>query len=363
MAACAAPREAPIMLMQTELQSQVAFHLTGRRDESSLETVDSLALRPALLARYRDLTALRYDFPLVLADGGADDERVQALSGLVDRLLRDIARGDDAERVTWHVLRLERQLRALLAEGAEGSLSSLWDMAAERIGVRNDELLRDSLGRARSALKVDGALVDCNAALPARFFMHAWRVVQDAKAARFHGNVRRLIQKLSDILRADHNRSDAGRSAESLEASIGDCHAGLFDFGAMSRLLTKATPETTLPESRRTRIRGLLSVLESQRFYCDTGSASDGESAYLFVIKAAPTRWPRTASDWWSWRHSLARWQWRSSRLPANFARRGTRRCSRPTDVRGSTQRTRRCSPITSCASMFGSSTRSRLRR
>src|SRR6266540_1912500 len=274
------------MLMEAELQSQVAFHLTGRRAAAGLEAVEPLALRPALLARYRDLTALRYDFPLVLIDRGADGDRVQALSGLVDRLLQDIACGDGGERVTRHMLRLERQLRMLLGEGIEGSLSTLWDKAAERLGVRDDELLRDSLGRARSALKVDGALVDCDAALPARLLTHAWRVVQDAKAARFRVTVGRLIQKLSDILRADFNRSDAGRSAESLKASIGDLHADLFDFGAMSRLLTRAAPETTLPESRRTRIRTLLTVLESQRFYPLMGDAGDAESAYSFVYQS-----------------------------------------------------------------------------
>jgi hypothetical protein len=274
------------MLMAAELQSQVAFHLTGRGPAAGLDAVDVLALRPALLARYRDLTTLRYDFPLVLVDRGDDGDRVQALSGLVDRLLRDLARGDDGDRVTRHVLRLERQLRVLLAAGAEGSLSTLWDMAAERLGVRDDELLRDSLGRARGALKVDGALIDCDAALPARLVAHAWRIVQDAKAMRFRGTVGRLIQKLSDILRADFNRSDAGRSAESLKASIGDLHTDLFDFGAMSRLLTKAAPETTLPESRRTRIRALLSVLESQRFYAGTADTGDGESAYSFVYQS-----------------------------------------------------------------------------
>ncbi len=274
------------MLMEAELQSQVAFHLTGGRPAAGLEAVEPLALRPALLARYRDLAALRYDFPLVLVDRGADADRVLALSGQVDRLLQDIARGDDAERVTRHVLRLERQLRVLLAEGAEGLLSSLWDKAAERLGVCDDALLRDSLGRARSALKIDGALVDCDAALPVRLLAHTWQVVQDAKAARFRTTVGRLIQKLSDILRADFNRSDAGRSAESLKASIGDLHADLFDFGAMSRLLTNAAPETTLPESRRARIRTLLSVLESQRFYAGAASAGAGASAYSFVYRS-----------------------------------------------------------------------------
>jgi len=274
------------MLMEAELQSQVAFHLTGRRPAAGLEAFDPIALRPALLARYRDLTALRYDFPLVLSDRGADGDRVQALSGVVDRLLQDIAGNDDAERITRHALRLERQIRVLLAEGAEGSLSTLWDVAAERLGVGGDERLRDSLARARGALKVDGALVDCDGAMPTRLLAHAWRIVQDAKAARFRGTVGRLTQKLSDILRADFNRSDAGRSAESLKASMGDLHADLFDFGAMSRLLTKAAPKSALPESRRTRIRALLSVLESQRFHSDTGSSGDGESTYTFVYQS-----------------------------------------------------------------------------
>ena len=279
-------RELPNMLMEAELQSQVAFHLTGQRPAAGLDAVDPLVLRPALLARYHDLTALRYDFPLLLVERGPEEDRVQALSGRIDRLLQDIARGEDAERVPRHVLRLERQLRSLLAEGAKGSLLSLWDLAAERLGVHDDESLRDSLGRARGALKVDGALVDCDAALPADLLAHAWRGVQEAKAVRFRDTATSLIQKLSDILRADFMRSDAGRGAESLKASIGDFHADLFDFGAMSRLLPKAKPETALPESRRTRIRALLSVLTSQRFYAAVASAGEAETAYSFVYRS-----------------------------------------------------------------------------
>jgi hypothetical protein len=269
--------------MEALLQSQVAFHLTGKRPASGLEAVDALALRPALLARYRDLTALRYDFPLVLVGDGPGTDRVEALSAIVDRLLKDLAQSDDGERVTRHVLRLERQLRTLLAEGVEGSLSALWDMAAERLGARDDELLRDSLGRARTTLKIDGALADCDASLPGRLLTHAWGAVQDAKAARLRGIIARLTQKLSDILRADFNRSDAGRSAESLKASTGDLHAELFDFDAMSRLLTKAAPESTLPDSRRKRIRALLMLLESQPFHFGNGTARGVHSPYTFV--------------------------------------------------------------------------------
>jgi len=54
--------------MHSELNAQLAFHLTGMRSAGELEPVEGLALRPALLAGYRDLSALRYDFPLVFTD-------------------------------------------------------------------------------------------------------------------------------------------------------------------------------------------------------------------------------------------------------------------------------------------------------
>ena len=138
--------------MEAELQTQVAFHLTGRRPATGLDAVDALELRPALLARYRDLSALRYDFPVVLVANPAAGPCAQPLSGLLDSVLLEIADGDDGDRVSRHVLRLERAIRALLAEGVRGTLSSLWDTAASRLSVRTDELLQDSLKRARTAL-------------------------------------------------------------------------------------------------------------------------------------------------------------------------------------------------------------------
>ena len=45
------------------------FHLTGRRAGATLAPIADRGLRPALFARFGDLTRLRYDFPLVLTDG------------------------------------------------------------------------------------------------------------------------------------------------------------------------------------------------------------------------------------------------------------------------------------------------------
>jgi ferredoxin len=270
--------------MDAELQSHVAFHLTGKRAAGGLEAVAPLSLRPALLARYRDLSALRYDFPLALVEGASAESSVRSLSGIIDEILQQIARGDDGERVSRHVLRLERQIRTLVAEGSEGSLSAVWEVAAARLGTRPDALLQDSLGRARAALKVDGELVDCDAALPTRLVEHAWNVAQEAKARAFGGDLSRLIHRLSDILAADFARSEEGRSAERLRASIGAAHAEAFDFGAMSNVLTRAAPRAALPAARRERIRWLIMVLESQRF-CPLRTESGARvERYRFVF-------------------------------------------------------------------------------
>ncbi len=274
--------------MQVELQTYLAFHLTGKRSEGEIDVAAESDLRPALLAGYRDLTSLRYDFPLVLTGGGAHQDAVQSLSGLLDGALKEIAAGADGYRLRKHALRLEREVRKLAAEGAAGSLSHLWGTAAGRLGVKNDDLLRDSLGRLRAALNTDGEVVDCDMAMPFCLFQHAWQTLQDRKARKFHSDVNKLIMKLSDILSADFVRSKEGLSAERLKASVGAVHRDAFDFETMSRLLTESSPKVPLPESRGRRIRGLLSALKSQRFF---PPANDGDKwisvaePYCFVFE------------------------------------------------------------------------------
>ncbi len=73
--------------------------------------------------------------------------------------------------------------------------------------------------------------------------------------------------KLSDILSAEFGHSKEGMSAERLQASIGAAHRDTFDFAAMSRMLTAATVNVPMAESRRQRLRGLLATLRTQRFF------------------------------------------------------------------------------------------------
>jgi hypothetical protein len=284
--------------MQADTQAQVAFFLTGRRPSGFLDTVDGLDLRPALFAGYRDLAALRYDYPVVLATNNGGAAAVVSLSAAMDEAFARTAIGDDAERVRKHGLRLEQEMRLLLAGGATtGSLSVVWDLAVARLTPKLDPAFVDSCKRLRAAIKVDGELADCDAALPARAVRHLWNAAQAEKAARFGDRLERLVVKLSDILRADYERSREGLSAARLQASVGSAHAGMIDFDAMSKLLVKVQPKQGMPESRRARIQSLLEVLNKQLFFA-AGAGSKHPYGFVFdtcaeALKAYRQREPK----------------------------------------------------------------------
>jgi ferredoxin len=267
--------------MATKFREQVVFHLTGKPVGEGLSAVDD-RLRPALLAPYRDLTRLRYDYPVVLIDDSAQPDYVASLGSLVNRVLAELApRGIEGERLRRQVLRLERELRVLLAAGASGNLSDLWKLAAQRIG-KQDEVAQLLVGRVAESLGADGALVDCDDALPARLIRQAWRAVHAEKSREFRALADRLIRQLSDIQRSAFIRSAAGRQPEALKSAVGALHTDAFDFDAMSRLVTRGAPQDDLPAARRKRIGAVLETLRSQRFYVDPNHAGNSGSVLAF---------------------------------------------------------------------------------
>ena len=287
-------------------RDQLMFHLTGRRQGDGLSPIDTLGLRPALLAPYRDLAALRHDFPLVLTAGDGDGEAFRSLSGVVDSLLRDIApRGVEGERLRRHALQLEREIRRAVDAGWTGTLAEAWQQAAATLGGREGDTLEQVLRQAGAALPVDGELLGCSADTAARLLTHAWRAAQRTKARRFHAELGRLVLKVSDILRAAFSHSQAGRQAQSLRESLGGPHRDAFDFDALSRIVGKGAPRDELPAPRRERLVRTLRVLESQRFFpvAELAAAAEGDESFGFVFddcaaatKAFGERMPQLAA-------------------------------------------------------------------
>ena len=264
-------------------QEQRLFFSTGRRDIAVLDAIDGLALRPALLARYRDLTRLRGDFPLVLVDRGAAAGELRSLASIVDDVLREVApRGLEGERLRKHVLGLEREVRRLARDGARGRLSELWIGAAATLATPDDPSSQAVLGHVAEKVNADGELLDCDHASPARIITHLWQAAQDRKAKTFLGIVGRLRVKLADILRAAFIHSEAGQRPESLRASLGGAHRDAFDFAAMSRLVGRSMPKDELPPARRRRIQWALAILASQRFFDAAGTPSEPTAPFAF---------------------------------------------------------------------------------
>ena len=153
-----------------------------------------------------------------------------------------------------------------------------------------DASFDDSRRRLRAAIKVDGQVVDCDAALPRRLLRHVWEVSQAAKAAQFRENLDRLVLKLSDILQSDFEQSAKGLAAQRLQASVGDGFAGSFDFEAMSRMLVKSQPRASMPADRKRRITELLRVLKSQRFFAGGALADAGREALSHLLSTVAPR-------------------------------------------------------------------------
>jgi ferredoxin len=275
------------MDMQIKHQDQSIFHLTGTHQGEGLTAIDGLGLRPALLAPYRDLGALRHDFPVVLVAHGGGPEFVRSLSSLVDAVIQDVApRGIEGERLRRHALQLETEIRRAVDAGATGTLAELWGQAATRLGEREGETLEQVLTLAGGALRADGDVIGCSQAAPAAFITHAWRAAQSAKSRQFHADLSRLVIKLSDILRAAFSHSQAGRQPGSLKASLGGPHQNAFDFNALSRIVGKGAPRDELPATRRERLTHALKVLESQRFFAspDATPAVNGGDYFEFAF-------------------------------------------------------------------------------
>ncbi len=259
---------------------------------ADVDPVPSPAQRPALFARYGDLSKLRYDFPLVLVDGEGGGRFLQSLTSVVDGILREVAPPDAAaEPLRRQVLRLESEIRARVARDETGTLSALWkQVAADLIAEKGESVfgpLATKLDQAREALHVDGTVIDCRENTPYWVFVHIWTEVQTGKAKAFRKKVDALIMKLSDILKADFMNSDKAHTREALQSSIGTSFESAFDFAAMSRVLSRGPSEDRLSEDRRRRIHAVLQVLQWQRFY-GPGRASerrpDQPEPYSFVF-------------------------------------------------------------------------------
>lgn len=274
--------------MDSQLRSQVVFHLTGRHGDPAAATALPRGLRPALLAPYRRLQDLRHDYPLVLADG--DGEYAVSLTAVVDGALRAVApEGSSGEAMRKRALQVEARVRHRVTAGERRKLSAVWQSVVEESRpAKEPETYQRDMSAVLGAFACDGELAGCDAGLAARLVRHAWSVVQRERARVALARIEALTIRLENILRADHARSPEALTGPSLQGTFGPAHRDLFDFAAMSRLLNSHVPRGGLSTSRRLRIETALAALRTQRFFAATGQENDALGAqFIFDTTGA----------------------------------------------------------------------------
>jgi len=267
--------------------AHIAFYLTGRQFSDHLNGIDKLNLKPALFARFKDMTEVRYDYPVILSEENLSKSMVVSLSSVIDKALQELKPGVEVDRIKKTALKIEKEIRFILARGKNGNFSSLWDKAANIHLSGVDKEFQEKMEDFKALIKIDGEVVDCDEKFPERLVKHLWEIAQKNKSDLFRNKIERLIVKLSDILKSDFEKSEKGRSKEHLEKSIGGVHGNLFDFSVMSKFLSKTIPKEGFPESRRKRISELLDVLKSQKFFPleRVEKASQGNT-YTFIFES-----------------------------------------------------------------------------
>ena len=274
--------------MSGKQHTLAAFHLLGERPAMEQQDAGHSRLRPALFSGFQDLTKLRYDFPLVLTENDRGSECVQSLADITDGILAEISEpGAGGEQVRLQILKLEQTIREFVAAGHHGSFSETWKAAENRLLAAASEAdqpaLQANLQLARDTLPIDGDVIDCDAYLPARLVSRLWRASQAEKRQLLQQRIKRLIQKLSDILHVDYMHTAQARSADELRGSVGNADQDVFDFGAMANLLKTAPVGDLLPASRQKRINAAIRELETQRFVvAGRDSGKKGEFRYEF---------------------------------------------------------------------------------
>jgi len=248
------------------LKALLNFHLHGTRPHGS--SAIPRDLWPALVHPYREFNAIRYEYPLCLPTAGQAG-RPRPLSQLVDEFVEKTREaGDGRERLRRHMYQLELEIRRLSEAQPKAGLDQLLDQAAgnlmESTRLKGDKRaeLESDLELARRGLPGQLSLVACGPNAPRRLFTAIYEQYWHAHCATWREELATLIAGLTDILKADFDRSPSARSAGHLKNTLGTGDRNDVDAGRLADILDHVHLSDPLPESRRERIQKTLDVLK-----------------------------------------------------------------------------------------------------
>ena len=251
------------------------FHLGNPSVQDDVERVGSDYL-PALLEPYRDVSRLRYDYPLFLfpaeqsqANPGPDD-LAKPLGECLSENVRAFAPGDEAARILKDNLPwIERALREKLAD-TEGPVeaSPLFAEAVQalqahlKLDKENAGRLQADLDKLLESIPEGGQLLAYGHYPAIHLLIHSIRSRVIPRHGQFRALIKQHIRDLKVLLEVDWSKSPESKAPESMRDAVGAA-SNYFDTSALSRVMDHSHGSVVMSAERRERIEGAIAALEA----------------------------------------------------------------------------------------------------
>ena len=272
----------PMAVKDTDATQQIMhnlrhFHLGNPSVREAIKPVSSDYL-PALLEPYRDITRLRYDYPLFLSPAGNSsidpkpEELARPLSAFLQETVAGFAPGDESARILKDNLPwIERDVRVRVnqSEGPVAAGPLLKDAARALIGhlnldKENNTRLQADLDKLLEATPEGGQLLAYGRYPAIHLLIHVIRSSVIPRHARFRREIEKHIKELKLLLDVDLSKSPESKQPEKLRGSVGGA-ADFFDTGALSKVMEHSHGSVVMSRERRARIDNALQTLEAYR--------------------------------------------------------------------------------------------------
>lgn len=243
------------------------FFLGDPVAKKQVEAVDGDFL-PALLNPFRDVTKVRYDYPLYLCPPGKA-KKGEPLAKPLALFLRD-AVADDSRILKDNLAWIERSIRQeLSAQEAPVDAQPLLTAAADglhaqlKLDKENSERLRKELDKFLKKVKAGGQLLGYSKYVAIHLMGHAVRSHVVPRRSGFQQRVAELTKGLKDLLDVEHEKTEDATKPEALKGSVGK-GGSLLDTSALSAMIKKSSHgSVSMTADQRKRIEGALKVLEA----------------------------------------------------------------------------------------------------
>ena len=246
------------------------FHLGEPGAKSTLDKVSSDFL-PVSLNSFRDVSKVRYDYPLCLFPAGASgDVLVKTLSRFLGDAVEGFAPGAESARILKDNLAwIERELcsklqgqeapvdAAPLVADAAKALQKQLDLKGEHV-----DRLQADLDQLVTSVETGSQFLGYGRLASVYLLLHVARCKSAPRRAAFSQEVSQLTGSMKALLAVEKSKTAASRKSPALKQSIG-ASSDFFNATAMSKMMNHSQGSTSMATARRKRIEGALKVLEA----------------------------------------------------------------------------------------------------